>query len=86
MIDKRVIERQIRKGKLDQQAHRRSLEALPDVSDRVARDTVVEQPQQQPSRSQESSVSSSEPQRAPEAPSETRAPEVATSPDAAASY
>ena len=42
MIDKRVIERQIRKGKLDAQAYRRTLEALPDVSDRVARDTDVE--------------------------------------------
>jgi hypothetical protein len=37
LIDKRVIERQIRKGKLDEKAHRRSLATLPDSSDRVAR-------------------------------------------------
>ena len=40
-MDKRVIERQIRKGKLDASAHKRTLEALPDVSDRVARDDVA---------------------------------------------
>lgn len=51
MIDKRVIERQIRKGKLDAQAYRRTLEALPDVSDRVARDTDVA-----PARSQVSAA------------------------------
>jgi hypothetical protein len=44
VIDKRVIERQIRKGKLDAQAYQRTLEGLPDVSDRVARDTDVERP------------------------------------------
>ena len=53
-MDKRVIERQIRKGKLDASAHKRTLEALPDVSDRVARDADGE-----PSRSMaNSSVSS----------------------------
>ena len=54
MIDKRVIERQIRKGKLDASAYKRTLEALPDVSDRVARDADGE-----PSRSAANSVSSS---------------------------
>ena len=70
VIDKRVIERQIRKGKLDAQAYRRTLEALPDVSDRVARDTDVE-----PARS------TPEPQAEPQA-TETGA----SSPDASASY
>jgi hypothetical protein len=37
LIDKRVIERAIRKGKLDPKEHRRSLASLPDSSDRVAR-------------------------------------------------
>jgi hypothetical protein len=65
VIDKRVIERQIRKGKLDASAYRRTLEALPDVSDRVARDADGE-----PSRSavSASSVSGSAHARAPEAP------------------
>jgi hypothetical protein len=53
VIDKRVIERQIRKGKLDAAAYRRTLESLPDVSDRVARDTDIE-----PSRPAMSSVAS----------------------------
>lgn len=42
MIDKRVIERQIRKGKLDASAYQRTLEGLPDLADRVARDTGEE--------------------------------------------
>ncbi len=73
MIDKRVIERQIRKGKLDASAHKRTLEALPDVSDRVARDADGE-----PSRSMaNSSVSSVSTMHA-------RAPEVsAAAPDEA---
>lgn len=37
LIDKRVIERQIRKGKLDAKEHRKTLASLPDSSDRVAR-------------------------------------------------
>jgi hypothetical protein len=53
VIDKRVIERQIRKGKLDGAAYKRTLESLPDVSDRVARDTDIE-----PSRPAMSSVAS----------------------------
>ena len=63
MIDKRVIERQIRKGKLDAAAHRRTLEGLPDLSDRVARDYGEE-----PSRSVAAapSTASSGLERAPE--------------------
>jgi hypothetical protein len=53
VIDKRVIERQIRKGKLDGAAYKRTLESLPDVSDRVARDADIE-----PSRPAMSSVAS----------------------------
>jgi hypothetical protein len=53
-MDKRVIERQIRKGKLDASAHKRTLEALPDVSDRVARDADGE-----PSRSMANAAVSS---------------------------
>lgn len=56
MIDKRVIERQIRKGKLDAAAYRRTLESLPDVSDRVARDTDIEPPSR-PAMSSVASVS-----------------------------
>jgi len=41
VIDKRVIERQIRKGKLDAHAFQRTLEALPDMSDRVAREPIA---------------------------------------------
>jgi hypothetical protein len=59
VIDKRVIERQIRKGKLDAAAYRRTLEGLPDVSDRVARDIDPE-----PVRSVASAVSSVQ-ERAP---------------------
>ena len=80
MIDKRVIERQIRKGKLDAAAYRRTLETLPDVSDRVARDADGE-----PSRSAARAVTS-EPQSAPEPAAEVRAVDVPASPDAAASY
>jgi hypothetical protein len=54
VMDKRVIERQIRKGKLDASAHKRTLEALPDVSDRVARDADGE-----PSRSMANAAVSS---------------------------
>jgi hypothetical protein len=79
VIDKRVIERQIRKGKLDAAAYRRTLEGLPDVSDRVARETDSE-----PIRREISPAAvSNEPQRAPDATPEPRATEAA-SPDAAA--
>ena len=78
MIDKRVIERQIRKGKLDAAAYQRTLAALPDVSDRVAKDTDSE-PSRSAGTSSTAGAAVPEPQRAPEAPAEAL-------PDAAATY
>jgi len=37
LIDKRVVERSIKRGRVDAQEYRRALETLPDLSDRVVR-------------------------------------------------
>jgi len=37
LIDKRILERQIKRGKLDATAYRRTLESLPDRSEQVMR-------------------------------------------------
>jgi hypothetical protein len=40
LIDKRVIQKHITKGKVDAKAYDRLLAALPDLSDRVARSSI----------------------------------------------
>lgn len=80
MIDKRVIERQIRKGKLDAAAFRRTLEGLPDLSDRIARGA------EEPSRGHASQQEVSEPAAEAAEAAEPRASDAGAAPDATASY